>query len=123
MSTRTWKSLTIPAPGTYNVDTLHTNVGFVVKHMMVSKVRGQFDSFNGTVTIAENPLESSANLTIQAGSISTGVTDRDDHLRSDDFLGVEKFPQITFRTTRVVGHAGDEFTVLGDLTIQAGSIS
>jgi polyisoprenoid-binding protein YceI len=118
MSTRTWESLTIPAPGTYNLDVTHTRIGFVVKHMMVSKVRGQFGTFNGSVTIAENPLESSAELTIQADSITTGVGDRDGHLRSDDFLAVEKFPEISFRTTRVVGHSGDEFTVRGDLTIR-----
>ncbi|MGW0807196.1 YceI family protein [Nonomuraea sp. NPDC002799] len=118
MSTRTWESLTIPAAGTYALDGAHTHIGFVVKHMMVSKVRGSFDSFNGSVTIAENPLESSAELTIQTSSISTGVADRDGHLRGDDFLAVEKFPEITFKSTRVVGHSGDEFTVAGDLTVR-----
>ncbi|MGW4801945.1 YceI family protein, partial [Nonomuraea sp. NPDC004297] len=77
-----------------------------------------FGTFSGSVTIADNPLESSAELTIQAESITTGMPDRDGHLRSDDFLGVEKFPQITFRSTRVVGHSGDEFTVAGDLTVR-----
>ncbi|MFI6324603.1 YceI family protein [Nonomuraea sp. NPDC050556] len=118
MSTRTWEGLSIPAAGTYNLDVAHTNIGFVVKHMMVSKVRGKFDSFAGSVTIAENPLESSAQLTIQADSIDTGVADRNGHLRSDDFLAAEKFPEITFQSTRVVGHSGDEFTVAGDLTIR-----
>ncbi|MEO3793243.1 YceI family protein [Nonomuraea sp. B10E15] len=118
MSTRTWESLTIPAAGTYNLDVAHTRVGFVVKHMMVSKVRGSFDTFSGSVTIAENPLESSAELTIKADSITTGVADRDGHLRGDDFLSAGKYPEITFRSTRVVGHKGDEFTVAGDLTIR-----
>jgi polyisoprenoid-binding protein YceI len=118
MSTRTWESLTIPAAGTYNLDVAHTSIGFVVKHMMVSKVRGHFDAFNGSVTIAENPLESTAELTIQTASITTGVGDRDNHLRSDDFLSVEKFPELTFKSTRVVGHSGDEFTVVGDLTVR-----
>jgi polyisoprenoid-binding protein YceI len=118
MSTRTWESLTIPNPGVYNLDLAHTRIGFVVKHMMVSKVRGQFNTFSGSITIAENPLESSAELTIQADSITTGLADRDGHLRGDDFLATGKFPEITFRTTRVVGHSGDEFTVLGDLTIR-----
>ncbi|MEV4581875.1 YceI family protein [Nonomuraea jabiensis] len=117
-TTRTWESLTIPAAGTYNLDVAHTRIGFMVKHMMVSKVRGHFGSFSGSVTIAENPLESSAELTIQAASIDTGVADRDGHLRSDDFLATEKFPTITFRSTRVVGHSGDEFTVVGDLTVR-----
>jgi polyisoprenoid-binding protein YceI len=118
MSTRTWESLTIPAAGTYNLDVAHTSIGFVVKHMMVSKVRGHFDAFNGSVTIAENPLESTAELTIQTASITTGVGDRDNHLRSDDFLSVEKFPELTFKSTRVVSHSGDEFTVVGDLTVR-----
>lgn len=118
MSTRTWEGLTIPAAGTYNLDVNHTQIGFVVKHMMVSKVRGRFDKFAGSVTIAENPLESSAELTINTGSITTGAPDRDGHLRSDDFLATEKFPEITFKSTRVVSHSGDEFTVLGNLTVR-----
>ncbi|MGI5285019.1 YceI family protein [Nonomuraea polychroma] len=118
MTTRTWESLAIPAAGTYNLDVAHTTIGFTVKHMMVSKVRGTFGAFKGSVTIADNPLESSAELTIQTDSINTGVADRDGHLRSDDFLAVEKFPEITFKSARVVGHSGDEFTVVGDLTIR-----
>ncbi|GAA2875757.1 YceI family protein [Streptosporangium fragile] len=118
MTTRTWESLQIPTPGTFVLDAAHTRIGFVVKHMMVSKVRGHFDEFSGSVTIAENPLESSAELTIKTASISTGAPDRDGHLRSDDFLAAEKFPELTFRSTRVVGHSGDTFTVLGDLTVR-----
>ncbi|MFG1708410.1 YceI family protein [Nonomuraea sp. M3C6] len=118
MTTRTWESLTLPAAGTYNLDVAHTRIGFVVKHMMVSKVRGQFDAFTGSVTVAANPLESTAELTIQTESITTGVPDRDTHLRSDDFLSVDKYPTVTFRSTRVTGHSGDEFTVVGDLTIR-----
>jgi polyisoprenoid-binding protein YceI len=118
MSTRTWEGLTVPATGTYNLDAAHTTVGFVVKHMMVSKVRGSFGDFTGSVTIADNPLESSAELTIKTESLTTGVADRDGHLRSDDFLSVEKYPTITFTSTRVVSHSGDEFTVLGDLTVR-----
>ncbi|WP_433513931.1 YceI family protein [Nonomuraea sp. CA-143628] len=118
MTTRTWEGLTVPATGTYNLDTAHTTIGFVVKHMMVSKVRGSFGDFTGSVTIADNPLESSAELTIKTESLTTGVADRDGHLRSDDFLSVEKFPTLTFKSTRVVSHSGDEFTVVGDLTVR-----
>ncbi|MBB2914925.1 polyisoprenoid-binding protein YceI [Streptosporangium becharense] len=118
MSTRTWENLQIPTPGTFTLDAAHTRIGFVVKHMMVSKVRGHFEKFSGSVTIAENPLESSAELTIQTESINTGVADRDGHLRSDDFLSAEKYPELTFRSTRVVSHSGDTFTVLGDLTVR-----
>ncbi|GIH93884.1 YceI family protein [Planobispora siamensis] len=118
MSTRTWENLQIPTPGTFTLDVAHTRIGFVVKHMMVSKVRGNFGDFSGSVTIAENPLESSAELAIKAESINTGSADRDGHLRSEDFLAAEKFPELTFRSTRVVGHSGDEFTLVGDLTIR-----
>lgn len=118
MTTRTWEGLRLPAPGTFALDVAHTRIGFVVKHMMVSKVRGAFGEFAGTVTVAENPLDSSAELSIKTASIGTGSSDRDAHLRSDDFLAVEKFPEITFRSTRVTGHSGDEFTLLGDLTVR-----
>ena len=106
MTTRTWEGLTVPAAGTYNLDVAHSRIGFVVKHMMVSKVRGSFGDFTGSVTIAENPLESSAELTIKTESLTTGVADRDGHVRSDDFLAVEKYPTITFKSTRVVSHSG-----------------
>ncbi|MFC7646336.1 YceI family protein [Streptosporangium lutulentum] len=118
MSTRTWENLQLPTAGTFTFDVAHTRIGFIAKHMMVSKVRGHFDEFSGTVTVAENPLESSAELTIKAASISTGSPDRDGHLRGDDFLSVDKFPEITFRSTRVAGHSGDEFVLVGDLTIR-----
>ncbi|WP_327088358.1 YceI family protein [Nonomuraea sp. NBC_01738] len=118
MSTRTWDGIDVPAAGVYKLDVMHTNIGFVAKHMMVSKVRGHFTEFDGSVTIAENPLDSAAEITIKTASISTGQADRDGHLRSDDFLAVEKFPEITFRTNRVVSHSDEEFVVLGDLTIR-----
>ncbi|MEV7012177.1 YceI family protein [Streptosporangium sp. NPDC051022] len=118
MTTRTWEDLQLPTPGAFKLDVAHTRIGFVVKHMMVSKVRGHFDQFSGSVTVADNPLDSSAELAIKAESISTGVADRDGHLRSEDFLAVEKFPEITFRSTRVVGYSDGEFTVLGDLTVR-----
>ncbi|MEV6980040.1 YceI family protein [Sphaerisporangium sp. NPDC051017] len=118
MSTRAWEGLTIPEPGTFDVDVAHTRVGFMAKHMMVTKVRGRFGDFKGSVTIGENPLDSSAELTIQTASIDTGSTDRDNHLRSEDFLAVDKFPELTFRTTRVVSHSDEDFVVVGDLTIR-----
>lgn len=118
MSTRTWEGLQIPAAGTYSLDVAHTRIGFVVKHMMVSKARGNFEKFAGSVTIAENPLDSAAELTIYTDSITTGAADRDNHLRGDDFLAVEKFPELTFKSTRVLGHSGDEFTLAGELTIR-----
>ncbi|SDI34643.1 Polyisoprenoid-binding protein YceI [Sinosporangium album] len=118
MSTRTWEGLTIPTAGTFDLDAAHTRIGFTAKHMMVSKVRGNFAEFAGSVTISEDPLASSAQLAIKTDSINTGVADRDAHLRSDDFLSAETFPEITFRSTRVSNHSGGEFTVVGDLTIR-----
>ncbi|PZG41993.1 polyisoprenoid-binding protein [Spongiactinospora gelatinilytica] len=118
MGTRAWEGLTIPTAGTYTIDAMHSSVGFVVKHMMVSKVRGNFGKFSGSVTIAENPTESTAEFTIAADSIDTGVADRDGHLRGDDFLATEKYPELKFRTTRFIGRSGGEFTVAGDLTIR-----
>jgi polyisoprenoid-binding protein YceI len=118
MSVRQWEGLTIPTPGTFALDTAHTRVGFVAKHMMVTKVRGNFVEFDGKITIAENPLESSVEVVIKAASINTSQPDRDGHLRSDDFLAAEKFPDITFRSTGVAVPDGDEFKLVGDLTIR-----
>ncbi|GLW09855.1 polyisoprenoid-binding protein [Microtetraspora sp. NBRC 13810] len=118
MSTRAWEGLTIPTPGTFAIDVAHTRIGFVVKHLMVSKVRGHFDEFSGSITIAENPLDSTAELTVKTASISTGVADRDGHLRGDDFLSVDKYPELTFRTSRIASHSGDELKVIGDLTVR-----
>ncbi|GAA0410610.1 YceI family protein [Microbispora corallina] len=118
MSIREWEGLKIPAAGEFALDKAHTRVGFVVKHMMVSKVRGHFGDFDGKIVIGENPLDSSVEAVIKADTISTGVADRDGHLRSDDFLGADKFPEVTFRSKRVVKHSGDEFVLVGDLTIR-----
>jgi polyisoprenoid-binding protein YceI len=117
-STRTFQSLTIPAPGTFDLDPAHTRIGFSARHMMVSKVRGRFADFTGSITIAAEPLESTAGAVIKTASIDTGSADRDQHLISPDFLDVEKFPEITFTTAKVTARHGSEFTVLGDLTIK-----
>jgi polyisoprenoid-binding protein YceI len=115
---RTWQGLTIPTAGSYALDLNHTRVGFMAKHLMVTKVRGQFADFSGVVTIAEEPMESKVEATISAASMTTGSKDRDGHLASADFLEVEKYPTLEFRTVRLAGHSGDEFTLLGELTIK-----
>jgi polyisoprenoid-binding protein YceI len=117
-TTRLWEGLTIPAPGTYVLDQAHRRVGFVARHMMVSKVRGQFAEATATITVAENPLESSVTATIGAATIQTGQADRDAHLRSGDFLDVEKYPTLEFRSTGVKSHSGNHFLLAGDLTIR-----
>jgi polyisoprenoid-binding protein YceI len=116
--TRTWNGVTIPAAGTFTIDVAHSRVGFVARHLVVSKVRGAFKEFSGNITVAENPLESAVTAAIQADSIDTGAPDRDSHLRTGDFFEAERYPTLTFRSNRVAGVAGDTFTLVGDLTIK-----
>jgi polyisoprenoid-binding protein YceI len=108
----------LPAAGTYALDASHTEVGFAARHLMVSKVRGRFSDVAGTIEIAENPLESSVSVTIQTASIDTRDEQRDGHLRSDDFFGVESYPTMTY-VSRSVRQAGKgRYVVEGDLTIK-----
>lgn len=115
-------TLTIPGyvAGTWDIDPIHSEVSFVVRHMVVSKVRGRFDKFEGTLVTAEDPLQSSAEAVIEAGSINTNQEQRDDHIRSADFFDVEHHPQITFRSTGVRPN-GDHFFLDGDLTIRGAT--
>lgn len=117
-TTRPYAGLTIPAAGTFTIDSAHTEVGFVARHLMVSKVRGSFTQVSGEITIAEDPLASTVTVHIPAASIDTGVADRDNHLRSGDFLDAEKYPELTFRSTRLVEPKGDKFHLVGELTIR-----
>lgn len=103
--------------GTWKIDTVHTHVGFVIKHMMVSKVRGNFDTFSGEIVAADNPAESSVSVTIEANSINTGNTMRDDHIRSADFFDAANHPTITFNSTSI-RQSGTDFYIDGDLTIR-----
>jgi polyisoprenoid-binding protein YceI len=116
--TRLFEGVTIPDPGTFVLDPYHTRIGFVARHLMVSKVRGRFGEFTGSITIAENPLESSAEAVIKTASVDTGVEQRDADLKSENFLNAEKDPEMIFRTTGVTGHDGPVFQVLGELTIK-----
>jgi polyisoprenoid-binding protein YceI len=115
---REWRGLALPAPGTFTVDPSHTRVGFVARHLMVTKVRGSFAEVEGSVVVADDPLASTAQATMQAASITTGSPDRDAHLRSGDFLLVEEHPTVSYRSTRITGVSGDTFTVEGELTIR-----
>ncbi|SCE80176.1 YceI family protein [Micromonospora chokoriensis] len=116
--TRDWDGLTIPTAGTYALDVAHKRVGFVARHMMVSKVRGEFNEATATITVAEDPLQSSVVATIQAASIDTTQADRDAHLRSPEFLDSDKFPTLEFRSTGVTSRNGNEFVLAGELTIK-----
>lgn len=110
--------VTYPAPGTYLLDSAHTRVGFVARHLMVTKVRGSFAELEGSITVGQDPLDSTAEATLRTVSIDTGSPDRDTHLRSGDFLEVEKFPEIRFGNARVRSAKGTQLTVVGDLTIK-----
>ena len=105
--------------GDYVLDTAHTRIGFVARHAMVTKVRGQFDEFEGGAHLdGDNPANSIARLTIQAKSIETRNKQRDDHLRSNDFLDMDNHPTIEFVSTGVEQTSDTEFAVTGDLTIR-----
>jgi polyisoprenoid-binding protein YceI len=107
--------------GTYTVDASHSRLGFTARHAMVTNVKGSFGSFEGTVVIdTADPAASSANVTIDVASVTTGSPDRDGHLRSGDFFDVENFPTWSFVSTGVedVDTARGTFTLVGDLTIR-----
>jgi len=108
----------LPQPGTWQIDPAHSDISFTARHMMISKVRGQFREFSGMIEIADAPEQSRAEVTIQAASVDTGDENRDRHLRSPDFLDVERFPQIRFRSTSVRVGDDDRWALTGDLTIQ-----
>jgi len=106
--------------GTWAIDPVHSEVSFVVRHMAVSKVRGRFDKFEGTIVTGEDPLASSVNATIDATSISTGQEQRDAHIRSADFFHIEEYPTFTFTSTGLKPN-GDDFLLDGDLTIRGAT--
>ncbi len=103
----------------WNVDVSHTNVGFQVKHMMVSKVRGHFTDFEGTIEgNPENLANSSVKFQVNLDSINTSNEDRDNHLRSPDFFEVEEHPHMIFKSTKITDKGNNEFDLTGDLTIK-----
>jgi polyisoprenoid-binding protein YceI len=112
------ESQTLLSTGVWEIDPSHSNVEFVARHLL-SKVRGRFTEFAGAITVDADPSRSSVEATIQAASIDTHNPDRDAHLRSPDFLDVQRFPTLSFRSTAV--RPGDEpgrYLVEGDLTIR-----
>lgn len=105
--------------GTYTLDPAHTRIGFVARHAMVTKVRGSFTGFEGSAVVEGADLgASSVTVTIQADSIDTGNEQRDAHLRSNDFLAMDEFPQITFVSTAVRQTGPDALEITGDLTVR-----
>jgi polyisoprenoid-binding protein YceI len=115
-----------PAPtsltGTWNIDPAHSNVNFAIRHLGISTIRGRFDEVAGTIVAdAATPDRSSVQVTIQAASIDTDIKLRDDHLRSADFFEVEKYPQITFKSTRVEKGNDGGWVARGTLTMHGVS--
>jgi len=111
-------STAVAGTSTWTIDPSHSTVEFVAKHMMITTVKGRFAEFTGTIVADEDNLaESSVDVTMQTASIDTRSEQRDGHLRSADFLDVENYPEVTFRSTRVEG-TKEEFKLTGDLTIR-----
>ncbi len=104
---------------TWQIDSAHSHVAFSARHMMISKVRGRFEKFSGSINFDENnPAASMVDVEIDAASINTREEQRDGHLRSPDFLDVENHPTLTFKSKRVEQTGSDAGKLIGDLTIR-----
>jgi polyisoprenoid-binding protein YceI len=106
--------------GNWTIDPVHSEVSFTVRHMMVSKVRGRFDKFEGSITTAPDPLQSGVTASVDLASVNTGNDTRDNHIRSEDFFHTEKHPTMTFRSTGIRPD-GDNFLLDGELTLRGVS--
>ena len=107
------------AAQTWQIDKAHSDIQFTVRHMVITKIRGRFLRWDGTLTLDEQDWSKSrVEIAIDAASISTNDEKRDGHLRSPDFLDAQKFPKLTFRSTKVAPAGGDKLNVAGDLTIR-----
>jgi polyisoprenoid-binding protein YceI len=116
--TRTVDGVEVPVAGTYDLDISHSSVAFSVRHLMVSKTKGRFAEFAGTITIGEDPLESSVQVEIQTASVDTRDDTRDGHLRSGDFFDADAFPVISYRSTKVTPGSGGTWAVDGELIVR-----
>jgi Uncharacterized conserved protein len=103
-------------PGVWAVDPSHSTVGFTARHLMITKVHGHFADFDGTVTIADNPLASTVEANVRLASVDTGSADRDGHLRTADFFDVDNHPEMTLRSTGIT-ESGNGYTLSADLAI------
>jgi polyisoprenoid-binding protein YceI len=117
--TQTISAQTIPGyrTGTWQLDTVHSDVSFSVRHMMVSKVRGNFTDFAGTIVTADEPTDSSVTASIKLESIDTRNEQRDDHIRSADFFDVAEYPTMTYRSSSLVANDDGTWTLDGELSL------
>jgi polyisoprenoid-binding protein YceI len=115
---RTRDDREIPVAGQYAIDPTHTAVEFVGRHLMITKVRGRFADTSGTITIDDEPERSHVEVEIKVSSLDSGNADRDTHLRSPDFFDAERYPTITFRSTKVEAGPSGTWNVTGDLTVR-----
>jgi polyisoprenoid-binding protein YceI len=111
------ETLTVPAPGLYEIDTDHSSIRFVARHIAMSRVYGQFQEFSGQIHIAEPFAHSQIEVLIDAASVYTNVAKRDDHLRSADFLDVARFPKLHFTSHRFSRPGGNRWLIDGELTL------
>lgn len=111
-------ALALADAATWNIDPAHTQTNFAVRHLVISTVRGEFKKTTGTVKYDDkDPTKSSVEATIDTASIHTREDKRDEHLKSPDFLDVQKYPTLTFKSTKVEKAGGDKYKVTGDLTL------
>jgi polyisoprenoid-binding protein YceI len=111
-------TVTLPKTGTYVIDPAHTEVGFISRHLIGTKVRGRFTEVSGTFTVAENIEDSTLSATVEASSINTANSMRDDHLRTNDFLDVPNFPTLTLTSIGLKRLDDSHWTLKGELTIR-----
>jgi polyisoprenoid-binding protein YceI len=116
--TSTTSTVTLPRTGTYVIDPAHTEVGFISRHLIGTKVRGRFTEVSGTFNVAENPEESTLTATVEASSISTGNSMRDDHLKTNDFLDVPNYPTLTLSSIGLKRVDDAHWVLTGELTIR-----
>jgi len=116
-SATTWAAATKIEDGKYNIDPMHTNVGFEVPHLVISSVEGKFKNFSGVLNLVSPLTKSSVEFEVDTTSIDTSVDKRDEHLKSADFFDVTKYPKMTFKSKKVTGNE-KSFKLIGDLTIK-----
>ncbi len=114
---RSIAGIELPPVGTWKLDPAHTSVGFVARHML-TKVRGRFTGFEGTIEVAERPEDSRVEVEVETATIQTNQEQRDTHLRSGDFLEIEKYPKLTFKSTEVRLTSENRLQIVGNLTIK-----